>query len=348
MAEYNYVRLGQANLSGDMEALFKDEFIPLLLTRFDEKRVLKGHVRNKTIKSGKSASFPVFGKVGAKYMGIGEGCLGNQKIEKNEVTIFIDPFLVSDVILHSLEEKMSETDDREIIAEEMARALANTEDRQLLQVGVLAARANSPLTDGDQYKNSGSVLVFPREIQWDGGMLANAVYQAGVELDQKDIPEANRRAYFRPMQYALIAQYEDVKNHQVGTGSYSAGTTGTINGIQLIKTNHLPDSNIAKGTSGTQPNNIYYGDFSKTLGLVMTGEAIGTVSLIGLTTEVSWNPEYFHHLLTARISQGHGILRPECAVEIAFDPDRSVNDNDNDDEGGDEEQGGGENPPQEG
>lgn len=343
MADYNYVRLGQANLTGDMEALFKDKFIPLLLTRFDEKRVLKGHVRTKTITSGKSATFPVFGKVGAKYMGVGEGCLGNQRIEKNEVTIHIDPFLVSDVILHSLEEKMSETDDREIIAEEMARALANTEDRQLLQVGVLAARASSPLTNGDQYKNSGSVLTFPEEIQWDGGMLANAVYQAGVELDQKDIPEANRRAYFRPMQYALIAQFEDVKNKQVGTGSYSAGTTGTINGITLVKTNHLPNSNIPKATSGTLPNNIYYGDFSNTLGLVMTGEAIGSVSLIGLTTEVSWNPEYFHHLLTARISQGHGILRPECAVEIAFDPNSSVNEDEvgeeqGNGEGGEEEQ----------
>ena len=38
---------------------------------------------------------------------------------------------------------------------------------------------------------------------------------------------------------------------------------------------------------------------------------------MGLKGEVSWNPEYLHHLLTFRIAQGHGFLRPECAVELS-------------------------------
>lgn len=310
---FNYVEFGQSNLDGDTQALFRDQFIPLLLTRFDEKRVMKGKVRNKTITKGKSASFPLFGKVSAKYISRGEKLVGNQDFAKTETTIYIDPYLTTAYTLYELEEKMSETEDRDIIATEMARALANTEDKQLLQVGVRAARMESIITGG----YGGSVLYAGSDVETKGDVLAANIYAAGVELDEKDVPEDNRMAFIRPFQYALLAQYTDVKDHDIGTGSYSKGTTGTINGIQIIKTNHLPKTNITQSQDVTNPKNVYYGDFSNTVGLVMTRDAIATVSLIGLRTEVSWNPEYLHHLLTARIAQGHGVLRPECAVEIS-------------------------------
>ena len=49
----------------------------------------------------------------------------------------------------------------------------------------------------------------------------------------------------------------------------------------------------------------------------MNKQAIGTVSRQGLIVEPKWMLERLGHLLTARILQGHGILRPECAVEIS-------------------------------
>ena len=115
----------------------------------------------------------------------------------------------------------------------------------------------------------------------------------------------------------MLAQYEDIKNHDIGTGSYSEGTTGKLNGITIIKTNHLPQENITQSSDVTKPNNIYYGDFSNTAALVMNRQAIGTVSRQGLIVEPKWILERLSHLLTARILQGHGILRPECAVEIS-------------------------------
>lgn len=311
---YEYTRLGQANLQGDTEALFRDKFIPLLLTRFDELRVIKPLVRNKTITSGKSASFPLFGKMGAKYMGIGDKCIGNQKINKNETTIMIDPYLVADTVLYDLEEKMSETDDRAIIADEMAKALANTEDRQLLQLGCLAARSDSFLDDG-----YGGTVLQTENAAYDGRQLAEAIYTAGVVLDTKDVPNADRYAFVRPLQYSILAQFEDIKNHDIGSGSFSEGTTGKLNNIKVIKTNHLPSTDVVNPEDSVLPRNLYTGDFSHTAALVMTKEAIATVTLQGLITEVSWDSRYFHHLLTARVAQGHGILRPECAVEIQSD-----------------------------
>lgn len=312
MADFTYTRLGQANLDGETEALFRDKLIPHFLTQFDTKRVLAKNVYNKTITSGKSASFPVFGKVGAKYFAIGDRAVGNQKFAKNEVTIFIDPLLVSDIVIHDIEEKMSETKDREIIATEMARALANTEDKQLLQVGVLAARANANIVNG----NAGSVIK-TANMDTDAALLAAGIYAAGVKLDEKDVPDENRMCYVKPMQYSLLCQYENIADKNIGGGSYAKGTTGLLNNIQIIKTNNLPTTNIPEITEGAKPNNTYFGDFSDTVALVMTDAAIGTVTLQNVITELSWNPEYFHHLMTARVSQGHGILRPECAVELS-------------------------------
>lgn len=318
--EFNFTRLGQANLAGDVAALFRDQFIPELLTEFDAKRVMKNYVRSKTITKGKSATFPVLGNTSAKYVTVGDSLLGNQTIAHNEITINLDPFLVSDILIHELDVKMQEYDDRAEIVREMARALANTEDKQLLQVGVLAARASGTVVG----RAGGSVIKAGADANTDAAKLAAAIYTAGVELDEKNVDEADRYAFVRPLQYALLAQYEDIKNHDIGTGSYSEGTTGKLNNIQVIKTNHLPKTNITQSQDVTNPNNVYYGNFSKTAALVMNRQAIGTVSRQGLIVEPKWILERLSHLLTARILQGHGILRPECAVEISAEAPSST------------------------
>lgn len=312
MSEIQYTRLGLADLTGDTEALFRDQFVPLLLQQFDAKRVIKPLVYNKTITKGKSASFPVFGKVDVKYFQVGDRAIGNQKLAKNEVTIFIDPLLVSDVAIHDIDERMSETKDRQIIAEEIGRALANKEDKQLLQTGVLAARANANIKDG----NAGSVIT-TANMDTDAAVLAASIYAAGVKLDEKDVPDEGRNCFVRPLQYSMLCQYENIADKNIGGGSYAAGTTGELNGIKIIKTNHLPNKNILESDEDGKANNPYYGDFTKTAALIMTPAAIGTVTLHGIITELSWDAKEFFHLLTARVAQGHGILRPECAVELA-------------------------------
>ena len=317
--EINFSRLGKANMTGDTMALFKEQFIPELLAEFDAKRVMKNYVRSKQIMKGKSATFPVLGSTSAKYVTVGDSLLGNQSIAHNEITINVDPFLVSDILIHDLDVKLQEFDDRSEIVREMARALANTEDKQLLQVGVLAARASGTI----QGRSGGTVINAGATVKTDASVLAAAIYSAGVELDEKNVEEADRYCFVRPLQYALLAQYEDIKNHDIGSGSYTEGTTGKLNNIQVIKTNHLPQTNITQSNDTTNPNNVYYGDFSNTAALVMNRNAIGTVSREGLIVEPKWILERLAHLLTARILQGHGILRPECAVEISASTSQS-------------------------
>jgi len=83
-----------------------------------------------------------------------------------------------------------------------------------------------------------------------------------------------------------------------------------------VKTNNLPSTNVSAVTG---ENNTYAGNFSTTTGLVFHREAIGTVKLMDLAVEQTsndYNIMYQGTLIAAKYLMGHGILRPECAVEI--------------------------------
>jgi hypothetical protein len=307
-------RSGQINKTGAVDALFRDQLQAEIITEFHAQQKVKPYVRYKEIEKGKSASFPNVGKVDAKYVFAGETLLGNQKIAHSETTILLDPILVSDVKIPEIDTLMEEYSDREVIKNEMAHALAKTEETQQMIVGCLAARAGG-MVEG----RAGGSVIKVQGCKIDAEKLAAAIYTAGIVLKEKDVPYEDIVCFLRPAQVGLLAQYDKITDKNLGgSGNYSKGTVGFLNGIQIIETNYLPSSNITKNTSSTdnQANNVYYGDFSNTAGLVMGKGAIGTIVRKGITVETTWLPQELCWLLTARNLQGHGILDPRKAVEI--------------------------------
>ena len=314
----NLSRSGQINKAGDVFALYRDQFVMELIAEFEVNRKVVPYVRFKEITKGKSASFPNLGKVDAQYVFAGQKLLGNQKIAHSETTINLDPFLVSDVKIAEIDTLMEEFSDREQIKIEMARALARTEESQQLICGVLAARAG-----GMVQGRAGGSVVYSKNCKTDADKLAAAIYAAGVALREKDVPMEDTVCFLAPAQVALLAQKDKISDKNLGgSGNYSQGTVGFIGGIRIVETNYLPNTNIPQPSateSANVPRNIYYGDFSKTAGLVMNKGAIGTITRKGLTVEATWLPEELTWLLTARTLEGHGILDPRRAVEIRDD-----------------------------
>ena len=96
-----------------------------------------------------------------------------------------------------------------------------------------------------------------------------------------------------------------------GKGSISEGTILKIAGIPIVKTNSIPQTNVTTGPTD------YQGDFTNTVGLVMHKGAVGTVKLMDLSTEAAYDIRRQGHLMVAKYAVGHGILRPESAVELA-------------------------------
>lgn len=297
-------RLGQVNLAGDDQALFLKVFSGEVLTAFHRDNVFLDRSMVRTISNGRSAQFPVTGTVTAAYHTPGTE-LNGTPIAAAERVITIDDLLVAQVFIARIDEAKNHYDVRSVYSEEAGKVLAETMDKNLAQVGVLAARAASPITGAP----GGSVLT-NAGYGTDSTVLASGLFTAAQTLDEKNVGK-ERNVFLRPAQYYLLAQNTTVINQWYGgQGAISDGTVLKVAGIEVVKTNALPNTNVITGVAA------YQGNFATTVGLVMHKSAIGTVKLLDLATESDYDIRRQGTLIVSKYAVGHGILRSECAVEL--------------------------------
>lgn len=309
MANATVLALGQANGAGASDALFLKVFGGEVLSAFEEANKVMDKHTVRTISAGKSAQFPATWKVAAGYHTPGAEIVG-QASNVAERVITIDDLLLSSVFISNIEEAKNHYDVRSIYSKEVGRALSNQWDKNVLQTMVLAARASATVTGaygGSALTSTGTLY------RTDAGVLAAGLLAASQAMDEKDVPESEEKnAFIRPAQYYLLTQNKDIisRDYVDGNGDMAKGTVYYAGGCKLVKTNHLPVTNIASGP--TQ----YQGDFSKTAAVVTTMQAVGTVKLMDLAQEMAYDIRRQGTLIVAKYAVGHGILRPECAVEL--------------------------------
>lgn len=307
-------RLGQINSAGDAKATFLKVFGGEVITAYDEVNVMDALHWQRTIEHGKSAGFPMTGKIGAGFHVPGTQLLGNQKLNKNEIIVNVDDMLVSDVFIPNIDELMAHVDYRQIISKQVGAALARAKDKRALQALVLAARATHPVNG-----MPGGTLIEAANINTDMGALADAIVQAGIAMDEKDVPSNGRHVILKPAQIHLAGQHDRFVNTQNGgQGSTATGETGLLDDFRLIKSNNVPTSVIAAEAG---ENNTYDGDFSRTVGVAQQEGAIGTVKLLDLSVEMTGadvQVMYQGTLVVGKYVQGTGILLPPAAVELAL------------------------------
>lgn len=303
------LRIGQVNGGGATDALFLKVWSGEVLTAFEENNVTIGKHMVRQIPSGKSAAFPATWKVGASYHTPGAEIVG-QTSNVNERVIAIDDLLLSDVFIPNIDEAKNHFDYRSVYSKETGAALARVMDRNVLQVGVLAARASATITGAFGGTQLTSTTTLYKTSAAD---LAAGLFAANQAMDEKDIPEtAEKFAFIKPAQYFLLAQQPSLVDKDVtdGNGDYAVARLLRVGGCRLVKTNNLPTTNINSGVA------TYQGDFTKTAALVMTEAAVGTVKLLELATEMEYDIRRQGTLIVSKYAVGHGILRPECAVEL--------------------------------
>ncbi len=298
-------------------ALFLKVFGGEVMTAFDEVNVMAGLHIQRAIASGKTAQFPATWKTDAAYHTPGTMLIGNQSINHNERTIHIDDILVSDVFIAQIDELKNHYDIRAEYAKQMGAALSRAFDKRAMQVAVLAARASATVTGG-----YGGAVVNAATMATDAAVLAAALYTSAQTFDEKDVPEADRVCLVKPAQYFLLLAVDKLLNSDYGqtNGDYARARVQTAAGLELIKSNNVPSTNIASATTGE--NNTYHGDFSDTVAIAMQRSAIGTVKLMDLVVSKTdddgdFMTMYNGTLLTAKYALGTGILRPESSIEIS-------------------------------
>lgn len=313
MANATTLNIGQVNGAGATDALFLKVFSGEVLTAFETASVTRDKHFVRSITSGKSASFPATWKVTGGYHTPGAEIVG-QTSNVNERVITIDDLLLSSVFIPNIDEAKNHFDYRSTYSRECGIFLGTNWDKNILQMSVLAARASATVSgafggtsltsSGTLYKTSASDLI--------------AGFYAGAQaFDEKDIPDTSTKfGYIRPAQYYLLAgtpnsllTHVDYNGGQ-SNGSFAKAKVIEIAGIQLVKTNNLPNSVVNSGPAA------YQGDFTKTAAVITTADAVGTLKLMDLQSEMEYDIRRQGTLIIAKYLMGHGILRPECAVEL--------------------------------
>ena len=322
MANASPVSVGQINATGTEDALFLKVFAGEVLTSFERASKTQGADMERSISSGKSATFPVMGRVGASYHTAGAEITGSD-VNHNEKVITINDLLISSVFLSNIEEAKNHWDVRSAYSQEIGRALAFTKDKHILQTIGQAAQASANVADTSYA--SGTVLTNTGIASATASTAANAMidslFDAAKQLDANYVPSEGRKCFMRLEEYYKLANATNAVNVDFsGKGSIAEGKVLKIAGIELVPVAHFVSSNVNSGVDqgsatagGSNPQAV---DLSNYVALVSHPSAVGTVKLMDLGVEKEYDIRRQGTLMVAKYAMGHGVLRPEAAVGI--------------------------------
>lgn len=310
MTDVNVSRTGQILLSGDVDALNLKIWSGEVLNAFNAACVYQDKQIVRQISSGKSAQFPATGKITAAYHTPGTMLTGTP-IAHNERVITIDDLLVSNVYIADIDEAKNHYDVRSEYTKQLGEALAKTYDINVARNVILAARTAALITG----EPGGTVINAGVNVKTDGALIKNALFSSAQKLDENNATEGDRYAMVRPATfYAAAANTDLVNKDWGGRGSIADGKIESLAGILIVKSNHVPQTD----DSGLTDLPVKYrGDFSKTAFSVHQRAAVGTVKLMDLSMQSKYLETHQATLLVARQAVGHGVLRSDCAIEIA-------------------------------
>jgi hypothetical protein len=322
MAAATPASVGRVNAAGSEDALFLKVFAGEVLTSFEQASVTSGAEMVRTISSGKSATFPVMGRIAAAYHTPGAEITGTD-VNHNEKVIVINDLLVSSVFLSNLEEAKNHWDVRSAYSTEIGRALAFQKDKHVLQTMGQASEGSANV--GDTSYPSGTTLTDANIASATDATAAqamiDALFDAAKTLDDNYVPKEGRKCFLRTEEYYKMANATNAVNIDYsGQGSIAEGKIMKVAGIELVSTAHDVFKDAPAGVSqgsatqgGSAPQAVNLANY---VALVVHPSAVGTVKLLDLSTEMEYDIRRQGTLMVAKYAMGHGALRPEAAVGI--------------------------------
>ena len=344
MADADLKRVGQIQGTGGSWAAgataqdgFRALFLKLgsaeVLSAFEEYCVFKGKTKERNIRGGKSMAFPITGKQEAAYHQPGTEITGgtNDPSALNERVLTLDSLMISDAAIAEVDELMAYWPARQEITRELGRALAYEYDKRVARI-IFAASVNTtePLNKTINTGRIGSTVTLGADYtgasatrQEKGDALVNAIFDARIDMEEKDVPTDNLYAVFGPEDYYAITMSSRAINTDFNGGNGSNGTiadgrTMRVAGIPIYSSNHVtqPDYSLVAGDCNAE----YAQDLSSCKGLVFHKDCCGVLTLLSPALQVTsgdWNVSHQSTLMVARQSIGMGVLRAECAVNIS-------------------------------
>lgn len=306
-------RPGKVLGAGDENALFQTLFSGEVMTVFNAETVFQDKHRIRDIMNQKAASFPAVGRAKASYHTPGTALTGTP-VAHNELVIAVDNKLVSDVWIDDLDELKNHFDVRAPYSKQMGQALAQAFDRNVARVGIKAARSANIITG-----EPGGTVLTNANARTSAAAIKEVAFAAAQIFDEKNLGSDERYAFVKPVTfYAAAAEPSLYDKDYDGRGSISRGVIETLAGLSFVKTNNLPAEDVSGGVDidGTAVLPKYAGNYSKTAMLIMRPGAVGTVRLMGISTQLDYSTTFQATHLVARYAMGHDVLSAMEAIEV--------------------------------
>lgn len=310
---------GQATTDADKLALALKVFSGETLTAFQRTSVTSGRVMERTIASGKSAQFPVFGRTKAHYLKAGQNLDDlRENIKQNERIIKLDGLLTADTLIFDLDEFIAHYDFRSPYAAELGNALAISHD-----ASVLAELAKEALNTQENVEGNGKGGVITTKL--DAGVVGInkqtglAIYQtlleAKAKMSKNYVPATERYAYLDPEYHSALASAVEFLNRDYGaSGTILEGNVIRLAGFDILECPHIvrggdDNANVIQGEGHVFP--AQYAD--KHPIIICHKTAAGVLRLKNLSMETGRRIEFQADQMIAKMAVGMGGLRPEAA-----------------------------------
>lgn len=310
---------GQATTDADKLALALKVFSGETLTAFQRTSVTSGRVMERTIASGKSAQFPVFGRTKAHYLKAGQNLDDlRENIKQNERVIKLDGLLTADTLIFDLDEFIAHYDFRSPYAAELGNALAISHD-----ASVLAELAKEALNEQENVEGNGKGGVITTKL--DAGVVGInkqtglAIYQtlleAKAKMSKNYVPATERYAYLDPEYHSALASAVEFLNRDYGaSGTILEGNVIRLAGFDILECPHIvrggdDNANVIQGEGHVFP--ALYAD--KHPIIICHKTAAGVLRLKNLSMETGRRIEFQADQMIAKMAVGMGGLRPEAA-----------------------------------
>jgi len=309
-------RLGQVGGAGDALALFLKVFAGEVLASFERSAVTPDKHFVRTISNGKSAQFPVMGRSTAAYHTPGAEIVGTV-VNNAEKVISINGLLLASHFIANIDEAMNHYDVRSVYSKSMGEALALQWDKHVLQTMVQAALASANVADASY--PGGTVLTNANAGDVAQDMI-NELFNAAAVFDNNWIPQEDRYCFLKPTQYYMLANASSAVNKDVSgsaNGGVSSGTVYSVAGFKLIKSPNVPTTNVTgTGVDAGGATALQVVNATGTVAICAHPSSVGTVKLMDLAMESEYDIRRQGTLMVAKYASGHGVLRPEAALQI--------------------------------
>jgi hypothetical protein len=317
--EASLSRSGQNNETGDDRILFEKKMQTDVLRYFQSTNVAKELLTNKTIENGKSAAFPVIGNANAAYHTPGT-LLEGDEIAATEREITIDAMLVGFAYIPDIDQAMVHYDANSAYNESIGRALSKRFDQDAFRMVAVAAAiddataalaAGLKVFDDDVYTtpvvfaNAGEELV--------GAKVYDKIVEAIAQWADKDIVGEPVIVLQPQSYYALLNNPANTGMTWANDEASQSGKVPMVLGKRVLQSPHIPK---ADDSSNTALNAKYRADFTDTVGLIFSKEAVGALQLIGLTMRSDYVPTRLADLMVGKMAVGFGILNHAAAISL--------------------------------